>query len=144
MAKYIKILLATISLILMFSISAVSADPSAGLVQDACGGLSQVSSAGCSTGGDTFKTVAATVIRILSIIIGIVSVIMLIFAGFRFITANGDAQAVSSARNMVLYAVVGIIIAVLAQFIVHAVVTTANNVQTNSYLNSQPYISKDS
>jgi FtsH-binding integral membrane protein len=68
---------------------------------------------------------------------------MLIFAGFRFITANGDANSISAARNMIIYAVIGLVIAVLAQFIVHSVVNTANTVQQNSYLNGYSSVKRD-
>lgn len=58
------------------------------------------------------------IILILSFIIGIAAVIMIIMAGLWFITANGDAQAVARARSAVLYALIGVVVVLLAQSLV--------------------------
>ncbi len=63
-----------------------------------------------------------TIVDILSLIVGIVSVIVIIFSGFRFITSGGDAQQVASARSGIIYAIVGIVIVILAQAIVAFVI----------------------
>jgi magnesium-transporting ATPase (P-type) len=57
-------------------------------------------------------------IIILSIIIGVASVIMIMLGGFWLITANGDAQAVARARGTVLYALIGLVVAAIAQGLV--------------------------
>ena len=54
----------------------------------------------------------------MSIIIGIAAVIMVIVGGLSLITANGDAQAIARARSSIIYALVGIVIAALAQILV--------------------------
>lgn len=72
--------------------------------------------------------IVADVINIFSWIVGVVSVIMVIFAGFKYITSAGDAGKVTSAKNTLLYALVGLVIVALAQAIVWFVlgeVTTA-------------------
>lgn len=56
--------------------------------------------------------------RLLSIIIGITAVVMIMFAGFKFITSQGDANQVASARNTAIYAVVGLVVVALAQAII--------------------------
>jgi hypothetical protein len=75
-----------------------------------------------NTGGDCngkgVMGVIAAVISILSLAIGIIAVIMIIIAGFKYVTSGGDANRVSSAKNTLLYAIVGIVIAALAQIIV--------------------------
>ena len=43
---------------------------------------------------------------------------MIVYAGFRFTLAGGDPQAVKAARNTILYAVAGLVIAILAYGIV--------------------------
>lgn len=60
----------------------------------------------------------AAVINILSLVLGVISVIMIIIAGIRFTTSQGDGNATAGARNTIIYAIVGIVIAVMAQFIV--------------------------
>jgi len=48
----------------------------------------------------------------------IVAVWFLILAGFNFVTANGDSEKIKTARNNLMWAAVGILIAVLAKGIV--------------------------
>ncbi len=55
-----------------------------------------------------------TVANILLIIIGAVAVIMLIVGGFRYVVSGGDSNAVESAKNTILYAIIGIVVAFLA------------------------------
>jgi energy-converting hydrogenase Eha subunit B len=72
--------------------------------------------------------VAAHVVNIFSIIVGIVAVIMIIYGGFRYITSGGDSGSVGNAKNTLIYAIVGLIIVALAQVIVHFVLSTTNGV----------------
>lgn len=62
-----------------------------------------------------------TITNVLLFIIGAVSVIMLIIGGIRYTVSGGDSAAVTSAKNTILYAVVGIIVALLAYAIVNFV-----------------------
>ena len=71
-----------------------------------------------SDGNSLFKTVT----NVLLFLIGAVSVIMLIVGGLRYVLSNGDSSAVTSAKNTILYAVIGIIVALLAYAIVNFVV----------------------
>ena len=70
----------------------------------------------CST--DIFKTIT----DILLFLIGAVSVIMLIIGGIRYTLSGGDSAAVTSAKNTILYAIVGIVVAILAYAVVSFVV----------------------
>lgn len=84
------------------------------------------------TGGDTadnsIAKIANQVVNIFSIIVGVVAVIMIIYGGFKYITSGGDSGNVSSAKNTLIYAVIGLIIVALSQFIVHVVLNTSNKV----------------
>jgi hypothetical protein len=113
---------------------------------DACSGLQQIDPADtCTTTTDNgpIKNIVLLLIRVLSIFVGVISVIVIIFSGFRFITANGDANAISSARNTLIYAIVGLIIAVLAQFLVVHVLNSASGVQSG-FTNNQTGFVRDS
>ena len=79
----------------------------------------------CNSGGTTISGAVQSVINILSWIIGVTAVIVIIIAGMRFITAGGNENSISSARNMILYAVIGLVIVTLAQVIVRFVITKA-------------------
>ena len=58
------------------------------------------------------------IINIFSIVVGIIAVIMIIYGGFKFITSGGDSGRVTSAKQTIIYAIIGLIIVALAQFIV--------------------------
>ena len=55
------------------------------------------------------------------LIIGLVSVVMLLYGGLRYIISGGDNKKVTDAKNTVLYAIIGLIIAILAYAIVNFV-----------------------
>jgi hypothetical protein len=69
-----------------------------------------------SPGG--LEEIATKVVNFLSVIVGIVAVIMIIVGGFRYITSGGESSNVSGAKNTLIYAIIGLIIVALAQFIV--------------------------
>ncbi|MCA9339488.1 MAG: hypothetical protein KDA17_01090, partial [Candidatus Saccharibacteria bacterium] len=50
--------------------------------------------------------------------LGAISVLMIVIGGLRFVLSQGDASAVSSAKNTVLYAVIGLVVALMAGGIV--------------------------
>ena len=63
----------------------------------------------------------ADVINLFSLVVGVVSVIMIIIGGFRYIVSGGDSSNVTSAKNTILYAIIGLVIVALAQWIVRFV-----------------------
>lgn len=68
-------------------------------------------------------------------IVGIVSVIMLIYGGLRYVISGGDSKKVTDAKNTILYAIIGLIISVLAFAIVNFVInaiTGENNTAANT------------
>lgn len=75
---------------------------------------------------DLFGTtgVFTTITNVLLFLIGAISVIMLIIGGVRYVVSGGDQAAVTSAKNTILYAVIGIIVAILAYAIVNFVITS--------------------
>ena len=76
------------------------------------------------------KTLGAKIVNTFSIIVGIASVIMIIYGGFRYITSGGESGRVGAAKNALLYAIVGLVIVALAQLIIHFVLSQAANVNT--------------
>jgi hypothetical protein len=51
---------------------------------------------------------------VLLFLVGAISVIMLIIGGIRYVISAGDQQAVTNAKNTILYAIVGIVVAFVA------------------------------
>ncbi|MEK7594231.1 MAG: pilin [Patescibacteria group bacterium] len=80
----------------------------------------------CNDGG-VLKAVTA-VVTILSIVVGAIAVIMIIVSGFRYITSGGDSGKLGTAKNTLIYALVGLAVAVLAQLLVNIVITQADKV----------------
>jgi len=91
--------------------------------QDASGTTSSCDKTGNASG---LKNVAANIVKIFSYIVGIIAVVMIIYGGFRYITSGGDSGKVGNAKNSLIYAIIGLVIVALAQFIVHFVLGTAN------------------
>lgn len=85
-------------------------------VANGCSGNTDVSG-----GGDKINNIVTTVINIFSVVVGVVAVIMIIFGGFRYITSGGDSTKVTGAKNTIIYALIGLVVVALAQFIVQFV-----------------------
>ena len=73
---------------------------------------------------DAEDGVFKTVTNVMLYIIGAVSVIMLIIGGIRYVVSGGESSAVTGTKNTILYAVVGIIVAIVAYAIVNFVITS--------------------
>ena len=54
--------------------------------------------------------------------VGIISVVMLIYGGLRYVISGGDSKKVTDAKNTIMYAIIGLIIAILAYAIVNFVI----------------------
>lgn len=70
----------------------------------------------------SLEDVISTVVNTLLFIIGIISVIMLIIGGIRYVISGGNQSQVESARNTILYAIVGLVVAFVAWGVVSFVV----------------------
>ena len=122
-----------LSLVILLS-STFSALPgtvlAANAVEQACSGLNSLSSSNkCGTGQASVNNIVASVTKLISYIVGAVAVLVIIFAGFRFITSGGSNENTNSARNILMYAVIGLVIAVIAQLIVHLVINSASSIK---------------
>jgi hypothetical protein len=68
-----------------------------------------------------------TIVNLLSAIVGVVAVIMIIVGGFRYITSGGNDTSVTSAKNTILYAIIGLVVVALAQLIVRFTLSKLTN-----------------
>lgn len=80
-----------------------------------------------NAGGDTAKTdigpLIKNVVNIMLFILGAAAVIMIVIGGIKYTVSGGDSSAVKSAKDTILYSVIGVIVAVLAYAIVNFVIT---------------------
>ncbi len=95
---------------------------------DVCDGVGAASGgSGCTpTDGVTdLNKVIKTAIRIFESVVGIIALIMMVTAGLRFVTSSGDSGKVTSARNTLLYAAIGIVVVALSEIIIQFVLNRA-------------------
>ena len=74
--------------------------------------------------------VFVTVTNILLFIIGAIAVIMLVIGGIRYTISNGDSNAVTAAKNTIMYAIIGIVVAILAYAAVNFVIGSFSGTTT--------------
>ena len=132
MTKITRIIACLVVLVSLMSATVLSQSVHAdsllnGAQNETCTGVGLGDNSICNgnTASTKINKIVSSVISILSIIIGIAAVIVLMVQGLRFIVSGGDPASVTSARNAILYAVIGIIIAVSAQLLVHFVLSKA-------------------
>ena len=85
-----------------------------------------------SVGSSSITNIAKKVVNLFSIVVGAISVIMIIYGGFRYITSGGASEKVGEAKKTLIYAIIGLIVVALAQLIIHFVLNQANNVASGS------------
>lgn len=87
--------------------------------QQICAGVGLTTSDGsCGDQGAQVSGVLKNVINLLSYLVGVITVIMIIIAGLRFITSGGDSGKVASAKSALIYALIGIAVVALSQALV--------------------------
>jgi NADH:ubiquinone oxidoreductase subunit 6 (subunit J) len=92
------------------------------------------SEADCSGNkGGNLTGIIKTIVNILSVLVGVVAIIMIIWAGFKYVTSGGDSNKVTSAKNALIYALIGLIIVALAQLMVRFVLAEAKSVSNVQY-----------
>jgi len=127
-----RIILTTLTL-LSLAVASVAVAPQASPVYAAnakgavCGGISQAEGAtgNCPDQSGKINDAIAAVVNVFSMIVGIVAVIVIVVAGFRYVTSGGDSSKINSAKTELIYAIVGLVIVGMAQFIVKFVLDKA-------------------
>jgi hypothetical protein len=118
--KKIALLAIAIFAVSFFSLGAVSAQ--APIFEDVCD-ASTADSPACSDelGGNPISGqdgVLVRVVNILSYMVGVASVVMVMIGGLKYISANGDSNSIATAKNTILYALIGVAVFAVSQAIV--------------------------
>ena len=94
-------------------------------------GISPIQAGALAAQGDNLPAnlfgvtgIFTTISNIMMFIIGALSVLMLIVGGLRYVISGGDASAVTKAKNTILYAIVGLVVALLAYAVINFVLVT--------------------
>lgn len=67
-------------------------------------------------------TAVATILRIVFIVAGSISVFMVVIGGLKYVNSMGESQAVAKAKDTILYALIGLVVSMMAFGIVNFVV----------------------
>lgn len=116
--KYQNIL-KTLCLIFAFSILSLAPVSAISVTSGPC---TSSSSAPCKAGGSDIATIIGSVISLLLFVAGMIAVLVIVVGGIRYITSDGDPGAAGKAKNTVIYALVGLVIAISSYAIVNFVV----------------------
>jgi hypothetical protein len=115
-----KIRLAAISLVALIGV--VSFVPSYEVAAAPAGEIKKGINDVGGNGGDDLGDNIRTIVNMLLFLLGAVAVVMIVIGGIKYTTSNGDSSAITSAKNTILYSVVGLVIAIMAYAIVNFVV----------------------
>lgn len=119
-------LLILMGLIAVPAITYTSAYASVNPQSEACSGTGGTLSSGTCAGNssqDNLAKLIKTAVNVLLYVLGAIAVLVIIIGGIRYVTSAGDASRVKLAKDTILYAVIGLVIAILAYAIVNFVVT---------------------
>jgi hypothetical protein len=76
-------------------------------------------------GGTQVDSVISTAVTVLTAVVGVIAVIMIVVSGYKYITSAGDSSKLTSAKNTLVYAIIGLVIVALAQTITRFVLSTS-------------------
>ena len=71
------------------------------------------------------SSIVRRAINIMLFGVGVLSVVMLIFGGFRYVISGGKKESVTNAKNTILYAILGLLVAVFAYAIINFILGAA-------------------
>lgn len=75
--------------------------------------------------GNDVGTAFQNAMQVVFAIMGAISVLVITIAAFQYVTSSGDPQKTAKAKDTIMYAVIGLAIAVLATAIIQFVVSEA-------------------
>ena len=117
-----KVLAAVMCLAMVFvAVSPVSLPVYADSRDEAQNGAKLVDGGGSAK--QDLPDIITTIINVMLFIAAALAVIMIIYGAIRFMTAHGNEKQVESARLIVTYSVIGLIIAILAYALVNFVLS---------------------
>ena len=82
--------------------------------------------------GTNLRDVIRWALNVLTWLVGVAAVIVLMVAGFRYVVSGGSSSGVTGAKNMIVYALIGVVIALLAQIIVVFVIGGIDDTVANT------------
>ena len=106
------------------------------LVGDSCddSGLTEKDSSLCSKDAKNQQVdkYLKNIINFLLMVVGVLAVVMIIISAFKFATSAGDSAKLTSAKNTLLYSVIGLAVALASFWIVNTVLKEVGVVKTTT------------
>ncbi len=92
--------------------------------QDACfaGAITAPTGTGLTTTSTSIAAAISSIIKKLATFIGGLSVLMIVVSGIMYMVSGGDSGKVETAKNTLMYSIVGLVVALLAWVIVKTVI----------------------
>lgn len=109
-----------LSLAMMGLVGSAAQPAAAAGIDSARSGANKVKTGGSNS--NSVNSLLRTVTNVLLFVIGAVAVIMIVVGGIKYVTSNGSSERITSAKNTIMYAVVGLIVAIAAYAIVDFVI----------------------
>lgn len=95
--------------------SAASPDAAKALCEGGGGSWSQGQCTSAKLNGNTtLQGIIKTIVNVLIFLGAAVAVIMIVIGGMRYVSSGGDQNSVKTAKNTILYAIIGLIVMILA------------------------------
>lgn len=63
-----------------------------------------------------------TITNVMLFVVGAISVIMVVIGGLRYVISGGNSTNITTAKNTILYAVIGLVVAILAYAMINFVI----------------------
>ena len=120
--KKIKSIILSLVIMLSFGLAVLPAQSAGALdLFPNCNGSSSDSDL-CKDEGSDFGTLITSVINAFLFIIGLLSVIMIIYSGLGYVLSAGNSTKTEKAKNTLTYSVIGLLVALLSGAIVNFVI----------------------
>lgn len=71
-----------------------------------------------ATAQSTIGRVMSIIVQTMVLVVGGISVIMIVVGGIRYVTSGGDPNGTKGAKDTIIYALVGLVVALVAQGLV--------------------------
>ena len=122
--KKIQYLILTLGIFVSFGLASLpmAANAASTVFDTACNGNEDTALCQQKKDSDVVASVRK-VINTLLYILGAVSVLIIIVGGVLYVVSGGDAASVKKAKDTIMYAVVGLVVAILAYAIVNFVIS---------------------
>jgi len=117
--KKIKYLILTLGLVASFGLASIPLSANATVLDGVCpaGSTDPI----CKDKDADIMVSVRSIVNTLLYVLGAVAVLVIVVAGIMYVASGGEAATVKKAKDMILYAVVGIVVAMLSYAIVNFV-----------------------